>query len=130
MTDRYLAGGVAAADSPVSVELIAGNTNLLASRKGTLVAGQNLKRGALLGKVSAGGAFKLSLSTATDGSEVPTAVLVHDTDATAAAKEILFYERGDFNQAAITFGAAHTADTVRAGLRTLGITLIKPYGVA
>lgn len=130
MPDRFLAGGIETATSPVYVELIAGNTDLLASRKGTLVAGQNLKRGALLGKVTTGGAYKLSLSTASDGSEVPTAVLVHDTDATSAAQEILFYERGDFNQAAVTFGAAHTADTVRAGLRTLGITLIKPYGVA
>ena len=130
ITDRFVAGGVNTAASPVYQELIAGNAELLTSRKGVLVAGQSLKRGALLGRITASGKLTLSTAAASDGSQVPTAVLTHDTDTTAADVETLFYERGDFNQAAMTFGAGHTADSVRAGLRTLGITLIKPYGVA
>lgn len=130
ITDRFIAGGVTSADSPVQDELIAGNANLLVSRKGTLVSGQNLKRGALLGRITTGGKLTLSLSASSDGSQTPVAVLAHDTDATGGDTETLFYERGDFNQAAITFGTAHTADSVRAALRSLGVTLVKPYGVA
>lgn len=128
MPDINLAYGSDAVDSPVHVELIAGNTCHLITRKGTLSSGQNLKRGALLGKVTVGGEYVLSLAAAENGSEDPVAVLVHDTDATTADAEILFYERGDFNQAAVTFGTGHTADSTRAALRTLGIFFIKPYG--
>lgn len=130
MPDRFLAGGVTTANSPVFVELVANNPELLVSRKGTLASGQKLTRGALLGKVTAGGAFKLSASAASDGSQNPVVVLAHDADATAGAVEILFYERGDFNIAAMTFGTGHTADSVRDALRDLNIILIKPYGVA
>lgn len=130
MPDRFLAGGVTTASSPVYVELIANNPDLLVSRKGTLASGQTLTRGALLGKITAGGAFKLSASASSDGSQAPSGVLVHDADSTGGAVEILYYERGDFNLAAMTFGAGHTADSVREALRDQGITLIKPYGVA
>ena len=130
MSDTTLAAGVTSTASPTADNLIAGNEHLLTSRKVTLAAGQNLTRGALLGQVTTDCAYVLSLSAAADGSQVPVAVLAHDTDATSAAAETLIYERGDFNQSAITFGTAHTAATVRAGLRGLGISLIKPYGVA
>ncbi len=130
ITDRFIAGGVTTAASPVYRELIAGNSELLVSRKGTLASGQVLARGALLGRITASGKLVLSTAAATDGSQAPVAVLAHDTDASVADAETLFYERGDFNQAAMTFGAGHTPDSVRAGLRTLGITLIKPYGAA
>lgn len=130
ITDRFIAGGVTTAASPVYQELIAGNASLLVSRKGTLLAGQVLPRGALLGRITASGKLVLSTSAATDGSQTPVAVLAHDTDASAGDTETLFYDRGDFNQAAMAYGAGHTPDSVRAALRTLGITLIKPYGVA
>lgn len=128
MSDISLAYGSDAVASPVYVELIAGDPCHLITRKGTLASGQNLKRGALLGQITAGGKYVLSLAAAANGSEDPVAVLVHDTDATAADTEILFYERGDFNQSAVTFGTGHTADSTRAALRTLGIFFIKPYG--
>lgn len=130
MADQTLAAGITTTTGPTTDNLIAGNEHLLTSRKVTLAAGQKLVRGALLGQLTTGGAYVLSLSAAADGSQTPVAVLAHDTDATSAAADTLVYERGDFNQAAITFGTAHTADSVRAGLRGLGITLIKPYGVA
>lgn len=129
ITDHFLAGADSAT-SPADDNLIAGNTHLLVSRKGTLVSGQNLKRGALLGRITTGGKLTLSLSASSDGSQNPVAVLAHDTDASAADTETLVYDRGDFNEAAVTFGTAHTADSVRTALRALGITLIKPYGVA
>jgi len=130
MPDRTLANGVSSANSPIGVELIANNADLLVGRKVLLAAGQNLLRGALLGRVTATGAYVLSAAAASDGSQAPVAVLVHDTDATAAATETLIYERGDFNVAAMTFGAGHSIDSTRDALRDGGIYLIKPYGVA
>lgn len=104
--------------------LLAGNTGLLLSKKVTLLSGQNLTRGALLGKITANGKYLLSLAAAGDGSEVPDAVLAEDADASAGDIEALVFYRGDFNQNAMTFGGGHTAATVREGLRSKGISLI------
>lgn len=130
MVDTTLAAGVTSADSPVYVELIANNSGLLWPVKGTLVSGQNLKRGALVGKITTGGKYTLSLSASSDGSQAPAGVLVHDTDATAGDVEALVYLRGDFNQAAVIFGTGHTPASVAVALRDLGIFIHKPYGVA
>ena len=107
--DRLIAG-----DYPV----VTGNV--------TIESGQNLTRGALLGRVTAGGEYKLSLSGAADGSEVPRAILAEDVDASAAAKIGPAYLSGEFNEDQITFGTAHTAASVADGLRDLNIYLKSP----
>lgn len=109
-------------------KLIAGNAHLLVSRSVTLISGQNLTRGALLGKITASGKYTLSASAAGDGSQTPTAILVEACDASGGDKTCLVFERGDFNQNAMTFGTGHTADSVRDGLRGKGITLIDAEG--
>jgi hypothetical protein len=96
------------------------------TRRITLAAGQNLKRGALLGVITATGLSVLSLSTASDGSEAPSAILAQDTDATAAPVEATAYIAGDFNENAMTFGAVHTAASTRDALRDLNIYLHTP----
>jgi hypothetical protein len=63
--------------------------------------------------VAVGTKYKLAVAAATDGSHTPRAILAEDRDATAADKECLIYERGDFDEGALTYGAGHTADTVR-----------------
>lgn len=63
-----------------------------------------------------GNQVKLSVAAATDGSQIPMAILMHDADASLGAVECLAYTRGDFNSAAMNFGAGHTVDTVRAAL--------------
>jgi len=90
---------------------------------GTLITGQNLTRGAVLGKITASGKLNLSLSAASDGSQTPFAILAESADATSADKACSIYLAGEFNQAALTFGTAHTAATTKAGLRALGIFL-------
>ena len=125
MSDLTLAAGVSSAASPTSVELIANNSGLLWPLKVVMAAGQNLTRGALMGRTSAG-KYVLSLAAASDGSQAPTAVLVHDT---AGDVEAMVYLRGDFNQAAMTFGAGQTAIALRESLRDVGIFIHKPYGV-
>lgn len=75
--------------------------------------------------VAAGsGKYKLAVAAAVDGSQHPVAILAADADSTAADVEALIYERGDFNESALNFGAGHTAATVRDALRILGINLV------
>ena len=130
MPDKTLAAGAIPANSTPEIELLASNAALLFGWKGTLASGQNLKRGALVGRITGGGKYTLSLSASSDGSEVPVGVLCHDTDASAADAETIVYVRGDFNQAAMTFGTGHTPASVSDVLRSAGILLHKPYGVA
>lgn len=92
----------------------------------TIASGQNLTRGALLGKITASGKYVLSLAGAADGSQTPVAILAEDLDASAADAQGIVYVSGDFNENAITYGTGHTADSVRAGLRDLNIYLHKP----
>lgn len=111
--------------SYVPDNLVDGDTDDLLSRTVTLISGQNLSRGALLGKITASGKYTLSLSAATDGSEVPDAILAEDCDASAADAEALVYFAGRFIAAALTYGTAHTAATVRDGLQDRrGILLV------
>ena len=103
--------------------LIAGEEHIL-SRKVTILSGQNLVRGAVLGKITSGGKYVLSLSAAVDGSETPDAILAMDTDASAADKEAMAYFAGRFNESALTLGASHTVASIREGLRLKGIYLV------
>ena len=94
------------------------------SRQITLLTGQNLARGAVLGKITATGKYILSLSAAVDGSEVPDAVLAEATDATAADVATPAYFTGGFDESKLVLGTAHTAASIREGLRVKGIHLI------
>jgi len=69
--------------------------------------------------------YKLSAAAAVDGSQYPEGILVEDTDASAADIDTGVYIAGEFNENAITFGAGHTADSVRDALRLKGIYLKK-----
>lgn len=104
--------------------LIAGNAHLLVARKVTIISGQNVVRGAVLGKITASGKYSLSLSAATDGSETPDLILAEDCDASAGDKTALAYARGDFADIALTLGTAHTVASITEGLRAKGITII------
>lgn len=74
--------------------------------------------------VAASSSVRLAVAAATDGSAIPTGILAEDADASAGAVECLVYIRGDFKEDALSFGAGHTADTVREALRLRDITLV------
>lgn len=98
--------------------------DVINSRSITLVSGQNLQRGALLGKITSGGKYNLSLSAASDGSQTPDAILAEDCDASGGDKTAIAYFTGGFNSSKVTLGASHTVASVREGLRAKGIQLI------
>lgn len=105
--------------------LLAGNAHLLVGRKITIASGQGvLKRGTVLGKITASGKYVKSLSASSDGSQTPDLILAEDVDATSADAQALAYARGDFAAQALTLGTAHTVASITEGLRAKGITLI------
>jgi hypothetical protein len=89
----------------------------------TILTGQVLTRGALLGKITATGKHILCDSAAVDGSAAPVAILAEDADATAADVQATVYLSGAFNQSAVIFTVPDTAATHRVALRNLNIYL-------
>ena len=89
----------------------------------TIISGQDLKRGAILGKITASGKYILSASAAGDGSEVPSLVLSKDTDASAGDTIAPTYASGEFNQNQVILGVGHTIASIKAGLKALSIFL-------
>lgn len=67
--------------------------------------------------------FKLSAAAAVDGSQVAAAILAEDVDPSGGDKLAPIYLTGEFNQAALSFGAGHTAATVKADLEARNIYL-------
>lgn len=102
--------------------LIAGNTQLV-SWDATLISGQVLARGTLVGKITASGKLTISTSAATDGSQNPVGILLDDYDASAGDVNVGIYVKGEFNQNAVIFGTGQTAAGVADALRDLGIYL-------
>ncbi|MCT2398521.1 head decoration protein [Novosphingobium mangrovi (ex Huang et al. 2023)] len=89
----------------------------------TIISGQNLEAGAVLGKITASSKYNLSLSAAADGSETPDLILLQDADASGGDIEALALETGQVNADALTVGTGHTIASIREGLRGKGITI-------
>lgn len=114
-------------ESDTPDELIAGDMKRV-SDEVVLTSGESVVRGEVLGRVTASDKFIASLAAAVDGSEVPRVIVAEDCDASAGDKRCAVYRTGEFNQDALTLGTGHTADSVRDGLRDLGIHLKKVTG--
>lgn len=112
------------AGSPfIPKHLIAG-AGAYTTRKVTLVSGQNVTAGAVLGKITTGGKYTLSLSAAEDGSQTPDMIAAHDCDASGGDKEMLVFETADSLAAtALTIGTGHTLASIREGLRVKGLLI-------
>lgn len=107
---------------PAQDALIVGHDDLQ-SRSITLVSGQNLKRGALLGKITTGGKYTLSLSASSDGSQTPSVILAEDCNAASGDKVTVAYFGGTFDENVVIFGTGHTAASTREALRDVGVKL-------
>jgi Bacteriophage lambda head decoration protein D len=102
---------------------LVGGYNDLITRQITLISGQNLKRGTLLGKITASGKYTLSLSASADGSQTPSVILLEDTDASGGDKVTVGAFAGTFDENGVIFGTGHTAASTREALRDVGILL-------
>lgn len=94
----------------------------------TILTGQDLKAGSVLGVVTASGKAVLSLSAAGDGSEIPRFILLEDLNTASPAGDKVFNvaAEGYFNETALVIGTGHTADSIRVALRDRGIYLSAP----
>jgi hypothetical protein len=118
----------AAAQVYIPDQLIAGNMKLVTETI-TLAAG-NLPRGAVLGQVTATGNYILSVKTANDGSQTPSAILADAADASGGAVQTGAYLTGEFNVNALTYDASWTAVTLKAAARLLSIFVKNVVGAA
>lgn len=75
---------------------------------GTLVSGQNLARGAVVGRITASGKFTLCNSGAADGSQTPVAIIAEAMDASGGDKTCQLYTGGCFRDSALTWHGSFT----------------------
>ena len=69
----------------------------------TIAAGADLAKGAVLGRITANGKFKLSASASADGSQTPDAVLAEKANAADNDVQAVVYFSGEFNENALSF---------------------------
>lgn len=87
----------------------------------TVISGQTIVRGDVLGKITASDKLTKMTAAAADGSEDFYAVAVEDIDASAADKIGTVGKTGTFNETVLTFGAATTiADVDKDAARLRG----------
>ena len=72
----------------------------------------NLIRGAVLGRETATGKYKLSKSAATDGTQVPTCILADDVTSEESEVDTQVYLTGEFNSRELTLGKGHTTKSI------------------
>jgi hypothetical protein len=90
----------------------------------TVAAGQGvLKRGTVVGIVTATGKAVIVNSANADGSQTADSILTDDVDTTAGDVVTTAYAAGTFNRKALIFGGTDTADKHEIRLRELGIYL-------
>lgn len=94
------------------------------TREVTLVSGQNVARGAVLGKITTGGKYKLSASADSDGSQTPVAIAMQAIDATGGDKKISVYLNAKVRPSKLIFGTGHTAASTFEALAKVGIQLV------
>jgi hypothetical protein len=112
--------------------LIAGDFPITTDRE-TLLSGQDLERGALLGKITDSGANEGKLkqcdSSSTDGSQTPYAILVEDCDASSSDTVCDVYKTGTFNGSKVGLVTGDDIDDFKDTLRDLGIIIVETQGV-
>lgn len=97
-------------ETHVEDNLVAGSTPPIATNDATLITGQNLVRGAVVGRITASGKITECDNTAVDGSDVPIGIMVHAIDATAADKNAQIYVAGAFRKSEISWHASFNLD--------------------
>lgn len=103
-------------------QLIAGNLQLVTDTV-NIGGAAPMQRGTILGQIAATGVYVLSVKTATDGSEKPSAVLVDNVNPAGETVRGGVYELGIFNQNRIIFDSSWTVPELKNALRPFSIFL-------
>jgi hypothetical protein len=115
--------GVVSNDTYTPDALIASQEPGLVTDSVTIISGQNLLRGTVLGVITSSGKYTLALAASADGSQNPYAILAADTNASGGDTLAPVYVAGKFNTRAMTFGTGVTAVNAAVMLRDCGIYL-------
>lgn len=111
-------------DTFVPDQLLSGPLQVVSDTVTILTAtAATYKRGTVLGVVTASGKYTLSVATATDGSQVPQAILADDANATSADVLAGVYLMAEINQNRIIFDPSWTLATLKTAFRPYGIFL-------
>lgn len=114
------------ADSVTYDNLFIGDNNTvdIQTKSVNLQSGQGiLKRGTVVGVITASGLAVKVDSTHADGSQTADSILTDDVDTTAGNTVTTAYTAGTFNRKALIFGGTDTASQHEIRLRELGIYL-------
>jgi hypothetical protein len=84
--------------------LIAGDNPAPLTRTMTIISGQNVTRGTVMGKITASGKLSIVNDANSDGTENPYSVMAQDVDASGGDKSGLTFELGLFDGSKLTFG--------------------------
>lgn len=87
----------------------------------TILSGNTLTRGTVLGQVTASGKMVAVDNSLSNGAQIVYCVLAEDTDASAGDVDAQVYYTGEFNERALTFGDDDTAADHKVNARKLGI---------
>lgn len=88
----------------------------------TVLSGQGvLKRGTVIGRVTASGKYIKSVATANDGSQTSIVVLADDVDATSADALGGAYFTGEFNTNAVIYDASWTIAALQVAGRAFSL---------
>jgi hypothetical protein len=99
-------------------------TRLVTIASGANASGAVLKRGTLLGRITATDKYIPSVKTATDGSQNPVAVLTFDVDASAAdVTAAKAFVTGEYAFEQMTVDASWSFTTLDAALRIANLSL-------
>ena len=88
---------------------------------GVIAAGQQLRRGAVLGQVTASGEYLLCKAAAEDGSQAPKAILDRDVDTSDGAQSAPLRLTGQVLGSQLSLGEGLTLAAAKAALRSLCI---------
>ena len=92
----------------------------------TVPANSTIKRGTVMGKITASGKYVTSLSASSDGSQIATTILAEDAvNDTAAPVDIkaVIYKKGTFDSLGVVFGTGQTLANTKDSLHNVSIEI-------
>lgn len=92
----------------------------------TVPANSTIKRGTVMGKITASGKYVTSLSASSDGSQIATTILAEDAvNDTALPVDIkaVIYKKGTFNSLGVVFGTGQTLANTKDSLHNVSIEI-------
>ncbi|UUQ64233.1 head decoration protein [Pseudomonas fuscovaginae UPB0736] len=105
----YIPSQLSAGDFPVVMEAV------------VIAAGQKLKRGSVLGQVTASKEYLLCKAAAQDGSQAPSVILDQDVDTTDGVRSAPVLLTGQVLGSQLVLGDGLSLATVKVALRPLSL---------